>query len=89
MISHVTQDVRTRLRNLPSAVQEQAARAYARWRADPYHPSLDVKRVSQRQPISSVRVGMGYRALGLREHDELYWFWIGPHREYDLFLTRL
>jgi hypothetical protein len=89
MTSSVTQEFRQRLARLPAAIQEQAARAYALWRSDPYHNSLQFKRVSQRQPIYSVRVGLGYRALGLREDEHLYWFWIGPHAEYDELLRRL
>ena len=76
MTSSVTQEFRQRLARLPAAIQEQAARAYALWRSDPYHNSLQFKRVSQRQPIYSVRVGLGYRALGLREDEHLYWFWM-------------
>jgi hypothetical protein len=30
-----------------------------------------------------VRVGLGYRALGVRESDTMVWFWIGSHAEYD------
>jgi hypothetical protein len=89
MTSSVTEEFRQRLARLPAAVQEQAARAYALWRLDPYHNSLQFKRVSQRQPIYSVRVGLGYRALGLREDEHLYWFWIGPHAEYDELLRQL
>ena len=89
MKSSVTQEFRKRLDRLPVAVQEQAARAYSLWRPDPYHPSLRFKRVSQRQPIYSVAIGIGYRALGLREADHVYWFWIGPHAEYDELLKHL
>ena len=89
MTSSVTKDFRDLLYRLPTTTQEQAARAYALWRTDPYHNSLQFKRVSQRQPIYSVRVGLGYRALELREGDHLYWFWIGPHAEYDELLKRL
>ena len=89
MTSSVTQEFRQRLARLPAAIQSQAARVYALWRSDPYHNSLQFKRVSQRQPIYSVRVGLGYRALGLREDEHLYWFWIGPHAEYDELLRRL
>ena len=89
MTSSVTEEFRQRLARLPAAVQEQAARAYALWRLDPYHNSLQFKRVSQRRPIYSVRVGSGYRALGLREDEHLYWFWIGPHAEYDELLRQL
>ncbi|MCI0439598.1 MAG: hypothetical protein L0177_10770 [Chloroflexi bacterium] len=89
MNSSVTREFRRRLRLLPAEVQEQAARAYALWRANPQHPGLQFKRVSQRQPIYSVRIGMGYRALGFWEADHIYWFWIGPHAEYDNLLKNL
>ena len=32
---------------------------------------------------------LGYRALGLLEDDEITWFWIGTHTEYDRLLTKL
>ena len=89
MRSRVTRDFRRRLDGLPLAVQEQASRAYRLWRADPNHPSLQFKRLNRRQPIYSVRVGIGYRALGLRDADQMYWFWIGTHAEYDELLKRL
>jgi hypothetical protein len=74
---------------MPDAVQRQTSRAYALWRSDPYHNSLQFKQVSQRQPIYSVRIGIGYRALGLREADHIHWFWIGSHEEYEDLLKRL
>jgi hypothetical protein len=89
MKSSVTKDFRHRFSQLPAPVQEQAARAYAFWRSDPNHSSLQFKRVSRRQPIYSVRVGLGYRALGLRVSDHMYWFWIGPHADYDKLLSSL
>ena len=89
MTSSVTQEFRQRLVQLPDTVQEQAARAYTLWRSNPYHNSLQFKRVSQRQPIYSVRVGLGYRALGLRAGEHVYWFWIGSHAEYDELLRWL
>jgi hypothetical protein len=88
MTSSVTREFRQQLGRLPVTVQVQASRAYALWRSDPYHTSLQFKRVSQRQPIYSVRVGLGYRALGLREGEHIYWFWIGPHAGYDELLRR-
>jgi hypothetical protein len=89
MKSSVTNTFRKKLDQLPASVQEQAAKAYALWHSDPYHNSLQFKRVSQRQPIYSVRVGLNYRALGLLENDRIYWFWIGAHTEYDEWLQRL
>lgn len=89
MTSSVAKDFRRRLDRLAAPVREQAGRAYALWRSDPFHPSLQFKRVSPRYQIYSVRAGIGYRALGLREIDHVYWFWIGSHAAYDELLKRL
>lgn len=75
MKSSVTKAFRKQLDRLPAAVQDQAEKAYKLWREDPYHNSLQFKRVSQRQPIYSA--------------DHIYWFWIGGHDEYDELLKRL
>ena len=57
--------------------------------ARPAHPSLDFKQVSQRSPIFSVRVGIGWRAVGIKREDTMIWFWIGSHAEYDHLLRQL
>lgn len=77
------------LEQLPIDARQQAGRAYALWRVNPHHNSLQFKRVSQRQPIYSARVGIDYRALGLKEKDHIYWFWVGTHAECDELLKRL
>jgi mRNA-degrading endonuclease RelE of RelBE toxin-antitoxin system len=89
MKSSVTKTFRKRLNDLPTSVQEQAVKAYALWQEDPYYPSLQFKRVSQRQPIYSARVSLNYRVLGLLESDHIYWYWIGAHDEYDELLNRM
>lgn len=89
MKSSITKDFRKRFDQLSIAAQEQAIRAYEFWRSSPYHPSLQFKRVSSGQPIYSVRIGLGFRALGLWTDDQIFWFWIGPHAEYDDLLKRL
>ena len=73
---------------LPKRVQRQADKAYKLWQSDPYHPSLQFKRVDPQDPIYSVRVSRGYRALGWLENSTIIWFWIGSHAEYDKFLMR-
>jgi hypothetical protein len=30
-----------------------------------------------------VRVGLHYRALAVEDGDDLIWFWIGTHAQYD------
>lgn len=47
------------------------------------HPSLQFKCVHQTEPLYSVRIGLGWRALGLLEDDTIAWFWIGSHADYD------
>ncbi len=34
-----------------------------------------------------MRVGIHYRALGVRTDDEIVWFWIGSHADYDGLLS--
>ena len=72
MKSSVIKSFRKRLNELPISVQEQATKAYALWQEDPYHPSLQFKRVSHKQPIYSVRVSLNYQVLGLLESGHIY-----------------
>ena len=89
MTSSITRAFRRQLGRLSPQAQRQATQAYRLWRSDPYHASLQFKQVSPRQPIFAVRIGMGHRALGLREGDHIFWFWIGAHADYDQLLKRL
>ena len=89
MTSSVTRAFRRHLSRLSLQAQRQATQAYRLWRSDLYHPSLQFKQVSPRQPIFAVRIGMGHRALGLREGEHIFWFWIGSHADYDQLLKRL
>jgi len=70
---------------LPEHIQKQATAAYELFEQNPSHPSLHFKLVSDdNPPLCSVRVGIGYRALGLRVEDDLIiWIWIGSHTVYD------
>jgi len=38
--------------------------------------------------IFSARITAGYRTLGVREGDDMIWFWIGTHSEYDRLISR-
>ncbi|NOK63735.1 MAG: hypothetical protein GFH27_549285n342 [Chloroflexi bacterium AL-W] len=83
MKSVLTEDFLVHFRNLPDAVKEVARKNYRLWRENPRHPSLQFKRVHQTELIYSVRVGLGWRALGLLEDDTIAWFWIGSHADYN------
>jgi hypothetical protein len=81
--SRVTEDFVTCFAKLPREIQERARKCYRLWNQDPSHPSLHFKRVNDKEPIYSARVGIGWRVLGLLEGDTVTWFWIGSHAEYD------
>jgi len=87
--SHLTEDFVERFRRLPRRIQDLARKNYCLRKCDPTHSSLDLKQVSQRSPIFSVRVGIGWRAVGIKREDTMIWFWIGSHAEYDHLLRRL
>lgn len=89
MNSHITKGFRACFKRLPVDVQRRARRAYQQWLADPNHPGLHFKPVCRKQPIYAVRIGIGWRALGLRRGNDLYWFWIGDHADYDNYLKTL
>lgn len=74
---------------LPAEIKQAARKAYRLFREDARHPSLQFKKVHVREPLYSVRVTLGYRALGLLDGDEIAWFWIGTHAEYDRLLDNL
>jgi mRNA-degrading endonuclease RelE of RelBE toxin-antitoxin system len=84
MKSKMSPEFRKLLQALPKDVQKQARDSYRQFKSDPYHPSLQFKKISERRKLYSVRIGKHYRALGLRINDDLViWDWIGSHTEYE------
>jgi hypothetical protein len=65
---------------LPASVRELADKNYALLKKNPRHPSLRLKKVGR---FWSVRVGSRYRALAVEVDQDLLWFWIGSHADYD------
>ncbi len=49
-------------------------------KSNPKHRSLRLKKVGQ---YWSARVGLEFRAVAIESDDDLVWFWIGPHDEYE------
>lgn len=88
MRSFARKSFREAYRRLPDHVRRQARESYRFFVADPRHPSLGFKRVSQRSAVYSVRVSIDYRALGVMDDGDIVWFWIGAHHEYDRLLAR-
>ncbi|GEO07555.1 type II toxin-antitoxin system RelE family toxin [Segetibacter aerophilus] len=89
MNSVTTERFRKAFSNLPKDIQERARKAYTLWKQDNFHPSLHFKQVHKEQAIYSVRVGLSYRALGVKQGETIIWFWIGSHEDYNNLLTQL
>ncbi|MDE0628146.1 MAG: hypothetical protein OXH99_17265 [Bryobacterales bacterium] len=74
---------------LPTDIRGLARKAYRLFAGNPRHQSLRFKKVHGREPIYSVRVALGYRAIGLLQGDGITWFRIGAHADYERLLARL
>lgn len=83
MTSRATPRFWAAFNELPPQIQEAARKTYRLFIENPRHPSLQFKRVHDREPIYSVRVTSTYRAVGRFEGDVVIWFWIGSHDEYE------
>jgi hypothetical protein len=77
------------LQHLPEQIRRQAREAYKLFKENPYHPSLRFKQIHPRKPVYSVRINIDYRAVGTRDGDEIVWFWIGSHTDYEKLIPRL
>ena len=89
MNSRTSERFRSAFGRLPVRVQARARGAYRLFRQDPSHPSLRFKLVHANRAIYSVRIGLAYRALAVRDGEDLLWFWIGSHADYDQLLRGL
>jgi hypothetical protein len=74
-------------RSLDKAVKRRARKAYRLWAENPFHPSLHFKCINTEEDVWSVRISLGFRALGIWEDDIVTWFWIGSHNDYERFFS--
>lgn len=91
MNSELSHDFIEQFRSVPARIKRTARKNYKLWKDNPLHPSLEFKRVKGTKQTYSVRVGIGWRALGAMKEDQetIVWFWIGPHSEYDKLIKSL
>ena len=76
---------------------KEIAREYRKFAENPYGPGVDFHAIKGTKTKDIVAVNAGthrkiqYRALGVfdRKAQEVDWFWIGPHEEYNNILKRL
>lgn len=83
MISRTTKKFWKLYKALPVNLKQQSKETYLKFKQDPYYPSLCFKQIHSTKPIFSVRISLDYRALGLLKDNEIIWFWIGTHEEYN------
>jgi hypothetical protein len=68
---------------LPGHIRNLADKNFALLKENPQHLSPQFKKAGR---FWSARVGLRYRALAVEDDDDLVWFWIGSHAEYDAFV---
>ena len=83
MKHRATPDFWYHYRQLPTDIQNLADRCYANLKRDSRYPSLHFKKAGN---FWSVRIGLSYRAVAVQEENDIVWFWIGTHAEYDQLL---
>jgi len=89
MTSHTTQSFRGGLAKLPKNIRAQARSAYRRFQMNPHHKGLHFKKVHHTRPVYSARINDDYRVVGIVQGDEIAWFWIGKHEEYERLLKTI
>ena len=85
MIHRATPDFWYFYRQLPTQIQDLADKCYDLLKQDPYYPSLHFKKVGR---FWTIPVGIHYRAIAVEDGQEMAWFWIGHHAEYDKILGK-
>ena len=72
---------------LPTQIQERANSQFEQLKRDPWHGSLEFKRLFKN--VWSVRVSDSYRACAVEKDDGVFeWFFIGTHDQYDTLLKK-
>jgi hypothetical protein len=80
MIHHANPSFWACYKKLPEYIRNLSDKNFELLKNDPRHPSLHFKQTGK---YRSVRIGRKYRAVAVEQNEELIWFWIGSHAEYD------
>ena len=89
MTSHITQKFREAFNRLPKTIKKQAKETFRLFNQNPYHPSFHFKRIHSTRPIFSLRITKDCRAVGIQQNNQVIWFWIGSHNDYDNLLKQI
>ena len=90
MKSELTKDFISLFNSLPKNVKKNARKNYKLWKNNSSHPSLEFKKLKTKHQIYSVRISLGYRAVGIKKDGEtIVWFWVGSHNDYENLFKKL
>jgi hypothetical protein len=78
--NHTTARFREMRDRLPEQVRRSAYAAFDIFKTNPDHPGLNFRKVGRFWGISFAN---GYRALAVKDGEDLIWFFIGSHADYD------
>jgi hypothetical protein len=70
---------------LPKEVRDLADENFELLKRDSRHPSLHFKKVGR---FWSARIGIHYRAIAVEDSEDMVWFWIGHHSDYDQIVAK-
>jgi hypothetical protein len=76
------------LAELPPPIRKQAREAFQSLMRDPWHASLQFKQIHTVKPIYSARIGLHWRAIGVRSGETIIWYWIGSHSDYNKIISQ-
>nr|MDA3793123.1 hypothetical protein [Elusimicrobiota bacterium] len=65
---------------LTEQIQKLADKNFQLLKRNSKHPSLHFKKIDK---LWSVRIGIVYRALAIKEGESFIWIWIGSHNDYE------
>jgi hypothetical protein len=71
MRSVTTERFRKYYDKLPEQIKESAQKAYELWKLNSKHRSLQFKQIHKTQPVYSVRIGLAWRALGVKHKNRI------------------
>lgn len=89
MKSHLTNQFIKCFKLLPDRIKNLSRKNYKIWKNNHFHLSLCFKEAKENTNIYSIRVGIGWRALGIIEDNNIIWFWIGSHSDYNNIIDSL
>ena len=82
MESRTTERFRKSFDDLPKKIKEDAKKVFKSWKSNPHQKSFKFKKIHDKENIYSVRIGISWRALGIKENNTVNWFWIVSHSDY-------